>query len=135
MWERKYEQGRWNGLTLNILSTSIDGGKRLHISELPYVDLPSIKVMGSAASKLNLEVVLVGRNSLVDANNLLANLNKTPKGELEHPWLGELSLVFESHSQKIDTKLGLVTLSLSFVRGRDVPMLRPVATVNAAFDG
>ncbi|MGR6860824.1 DNA circularization N-terminal domain-containing protein [Aliivibrio salmonicida] len=134
MWERKYEQGRWNGLVLNILSTAIDGGKRLHISEIPYADLPTIKVMGSAASNLSIDVVLVGRNSLVDANVLLANLDKTPKGELEHPWLGELPLVFETYSQKIDTKLGLVTLSLSFVRGGELPALSSIVTSGAMFD-
>jgi prophage DNA circulation protein len=134
MWERKYEQGRWNGLVLNILSTTIDGGKRLHISEIPYADLPTIKVMGSAASSFALEVVMVGAHSLVDANALLANLDKTPKGELEHPWLGELPLVFETYSQKIDTKLGLVTLSLSFVRGGELPALSSIITSGAVFD-
>ncbi len=134
MWERKYEQGRWNGLALNILSTSIDGGKRLHVSDIAYAELPVIKVMGSSASNLSVDVVLVGNNSLADANALLANLNKTPKGELEHPWLGELPLVFESYSQKIDTKLGLVTLSLSFVRGSDLPALHSVVAASAAFD-
>ncbi|OCH17008.1 hypothetical protein A6E04_19330 [Aliivibrio logei] len=130
MWERKYEQGRWNGLELNILSTAIDGGKRLHISEIPYAELPVIKVMGSAASNLSLEVVLVGSNSLVEANALLANLDKTPKGELEHPWLGELPLVFQTHSLKIDTKLGLVTLSLAFVRGGELPTLSSVVAAS-----
>mgnify|MGYP000400953395 CR=1 FL=1 len=128
MWERKYEQGRWNGLELNILSTAIDGGKRLHVSDIPYAELPTIKVMGSAASTLSLDVVLVGTNSLVEANALLANLDKNPTGELEHPWLGELSLVFKTHSLKINTKRGLVTLSLSFVRGGKLPALSVVTS-------
>ncbi|MEC4728162.1 DNA circularization N-terminal domain-containing protein [Shewanella sp. D64] len=126
MWERKYEKGRWSGLELNILSTTIDGGQRLHISEIPYADLPMIKVMGSAASNLSLEVVMVGVNSLADANALLAKLASTPRGELEHPWLGELPLVFESHSLKIDTKRGLVTLSLTFVFDGKAPTLHAV---------
>ncbi|KPU82625.1 hypothetical protein JI57_03960 [Psychromonas sp. PRT-SC03] len=116
MWERKYEHGRWNGLDLNILSTSIDGGKRLQVSEIPYADLPDIKVMGSKAIGIDIDVVLIGSHSLVDANMLLDNLTHSPRGELEHPWLGELALVFESYSQKIDTKLGLVSLSLKFIR-------------------
>lgn len=77
MWERKYEQGRWNGLTLNILSTALDGGKRLQVSEIPYADLPNIKVMGSAANKIDIDVVFVGNHSLNDANALLDNFNKT----------------------------------------------------------
>ena len=126
MWERIYEQGRWNGLALNILSTTLDGGQRLHISEIPYADLPLIKVMGSAASNVSLEVVMVGANSLVDANALLASLATTPKGELEHPWLGELPLVFKTHSLTIDTKRGVVTLSLAFVVDGKAPTLSPV---------
>ncbi|MEI6896248.1 MAG: DNA circularization N-terminal domain-containing protein [Psychromonas sp.] len=116
MWERKYEHGRWDGLALNILSTSLDGGQRLQITEIPYADLPDIIVMGSKAVSVGLEVVLIGSNSLVDANALIDSLNKSPRGELEHPWLGELSLTFESSSLSIDTKIGLVTLSLNFIR-------------------
>lgn len=123
MWERQYERGRWNGHKLNILATGINGGKRLHVSEIPYADLPSIKVMGSKARKINLDVAFVGPASLSDANAFIENLEATPKGELEHPWLGELPLVFEDFSQNITTKRGLVTLSLSFVRAGITPTI------------
>lgn len=116
MWQRQYERGRWNGIELNILATSLDGGKRLQVSDIPYADLPDIKVMGSSVNNLDIDVVMVGAHSLVDANALLDSLSTSPIGELEHPWLGELPLVFSSHAQKIDTKLGLVTLSLKFIR-------------------
>ncbi|MUH95206.1 hypothetical protein GNP63_01395 [Aliivibrio fischeri] len=123
MWEKQYEQGRWNGLALNILSTSLDGGKRLQVSDIPYAELPDIKVMGSKANNVEIDVVLVGSASLVEANALLDNLNTFPRGELEHPWLGELSLAFDAYSQKISTKRGLVTLSLKFVRDEKKPTL------------
>ncbi|TDM54663.1 DNA circularization N-terminal domain-containing protein [Aliivibrio fischeri] len=132
MWEREYEKGRWNGLELNILTTSIDGGQRLHVSEIPYVDLPSIKVMGSAADSIDLEVLLVGKASLVEANNLLASLNASPKGELEHPWLGELPLVFETFSQKISTKRGVVELSLKFLRDGKAPQLSSSTSITVS---
>ncbi|MUJ21344.1 DNA circularization N-terminal domain-containing protein [Aliivibrio fischeri] len=132
MWEREYEKGRWNGLELNILTTSIDGGQRLHVSEIPYADLPSIKVMGSAANSIDLEVLLVGKASLVEANNLLAGLNALPKGELEHPWLGELPLVFETFSQKISTKRGVVELSLKFLRDGKAPQLSSSASITVS---
>ncbi|MUH96367.1 hypothetical protein GNP63_07350 [Aliivibrio fischeri] len=132
MWEREYEKGRWNGLELNILTTSIDGGQRLHVSEIPYADLPSIKVMGSAANSIDLEVLLVGKASLVEANNLLASLNASPKGELEHPWLGELPLVFETFSQKISTKRGVVELSLKFLRDGKAPQLSSSASITVS---
>jgi len=123
MWERQYESGRWNGHKLNILSTAIDGGKRLHVSEVPYADLPHIKVMGSKARSVNLEVVFVGASSLVDANAFIASLEDSPEGELEHPWLGELPLVFETFSQSINTKRGVVVLSLSFMRSGIEPTI------------
>ena len=66
MWEREYEQGRWNGVALNILGTSLNGGKRLQVSEIPYAELPDIKVMGSSANNIEIDVVLVGdRKSVV----------------------------------------------------------------------
>lgn len=123
MWERQYEQGRWNGHKLNILSTAIDGGKRLHVSEIPYADLPHIKVMGSKSRSFKFDVVFVGASSLADANAFIDNCEASPEGELEHPWLGELKLVYETYSQNINTKRGLVTLSLSFVRAGISPTI------------
>ena len=131
MWERQYEHGRWNGHKLNILSTAIDGGKRLHVSEIPYAELPHIKVMGSKARNINLDVVFVGAGSLADANAFINNLEGSPKGELEHPWLGELPLVFETFSQSISTKRGLVTLSLTFVRSGVSPTITAPAIVRS----
>ena len=123
MWERQYEHGRWNGHQLNILATAIDGGQRLHVSEIPYAELPHIRVMGSKARTIKLEVVFVGSSSLADSNAFIETLNESPRGELEHPWLGELPLVFETFSQSITTKRGIVTLSLSFVRAGSLPRI------------
>jgi len=131
MWERKYEHGRWNGHKLNILSTAIDGGKRLHISEIPYSNLPNIKSMGSKAKSINLEVVFVGSASLTDANAFIDSLDKEPSGELEHPWLGELKLTFETYSQSISTKRGLVSLSLTFFRTGVSPTITISTIVSA----
>ncbi|WP_241907918.1 DNA circularization N-terminal domain-containing protein [Vibrio lentus] len=96
IWERQYEHARWNGLKLNILSTAFDGGKRLQVSEIPYSDLPHIKVMGTKTRTYTIEAVFVGSSSLADANALIENLEATPTGELEHPWLGELALPLQS---------------------------------------
>ena len=116
MWNKKYEKAIWNGCTLNILSTSINGGQRLHISEIPYSDLTYIKNMGASVVTVEIEVILVGASSLIDANTLIDRLNQTPRGELEHPWLGELKLCFQTYSQTITTKRGVVMLALKFVR-------------------
>ncbi|ENQ5771684.1 DNA circularization N-terminal domain-containing protein [Vibrio fluvialis] len=129
MWERQYERGRWNGHQLNILATAIDGGQRLHVSEIPYAELPNIRVMGSKSRTIKLDVVFVGADSLADANAFIANLESSPAGELEHPWLGELTLVFETFSQSISTKRGVVTLSLSFVRAGTQPTINTSTTV------
>lgn len=123
MWERQHDHARWNGLKLNIQSTSLDGGKRLQISEIPYADLPHIQVMGSKAQTFNIEAVFVGASSLAEANTLIKNLENTPKGELEHPWLGDLALVYQDHSLNISTQKGLVTLSLKFVRSGTSPSI------------
>ncbi|WP_417869241.1 DNA circularization N-terminal domain-containing protein [Vibrio furnissii] len=129
MWERQYERGRWNGHQLNILATAIDGGQRLHVSEIPYAELPNIRVMGSKSRTIKLDVVFVGADSLADANAFITNLESSPAGELEHPWLGELTLVFDTFSQSISTKRGVVTLSLSFVRAGTQPTINTSATV------
>ncbi|MCG6410071.1 DNA circularization N-terminal domain-containing protein, partial [Vibrio fluvialis] len=129
MWERQYDRGRWNGHQLNILATAIDGGQRMHVREIPYAELPNIRVMGSKSRTIKLDVVFVGADSLADANAFIANLDPSPAGELEHPWLGELTLVFDTFSQSISTKRGVVTLSLSFVRAGTQPTINTSATV------
>lgn len=131
MWERQYEHGRWNGHKLNILSTAIDGGQRLHVSEIPYAELPHIKVMGTKALSFAIETVFVGPSSLADANTLIAKLDANPKGELEHPWLGELPLVCEDHSLSLSTKKGLVTVSLKFIRSGVTPDITAPTVVRA----
>ncbi|EPA8364730.1 DNA circularization N-terminal domain-containing protein [Vibrio fluvialis] len=75
MWERQYERGRWNGHQLNILATAIDGDQRLHVSEIPYAELPNIRVMGSKSRTIKLDVVFVGADSLADATHSLLTLN------------------------------------------------------------
>lgn len=131
MWERRYAHGRWNGHKLNIFSTAIDGGKRLHIADMPYANLPSIKVMGSKARSIALEVVFVGSNSLANANAFIENIENSPRGELEHPWLGELSLVFETFTQTISTMKGVVSLSLTFTRSGVSPTITKSISISA----
>lgn len=121
MWERKTDNAKLNGKVLHILSTTLDGGIRLHVAEMPYLDEPHIKVMGAKSRTISIEVVFVGVNSLVDSNALITELENNPECVLEHPYLGELTLVFETYSQKFSTKKGLVTLSLKF-RKQGVPV-------------
>lgn len=124
MWERLTQEGKWNGNVLNILSTTLDGGKRLHVSELPYADLPHIKVMGAKARTISIEVVFVGANSLVESNATILELETNPEGTLEHPYLGEVNVVYETYSQSFNTTKGLVTLSLKFYKqGESVELI------------
>ena len=122
MWERKTAKAMWNGHVLNIQSTTLDGGKRLQIDEMPYRDDPEIKVMGAKARTVIIEAQFVGVNSLFDANALVNELDTNPVGNLAHPYLGELSLVFSTSSLKISTKKGLVVLSLNFIK-QGVPIV------------
>jgi prophage DNA circulation protein len=125
MWERKVKTAKWNGVAFNIQQTTLDNGKRLQVVELPYADDPYIKVMGAKAKGINLEAVFVGVNSLADANAFVAKLESDPIGALEHPYLGEMSLVYQSVSQSFSTKKGLVTLALKFLKqGKAVALTR-----------
>jgi prophage DNA circulation protein len=125
MWERKVKTAKWNGVAFNIQQTTLDNGKRLQVVELPYTDVPHIKVMGAKAKGINLEAVFVGVNSLADANAFVAKLESDPIGALEHPYLGEMSLVYQSCSQSFSTKKGLVTLALKFLKqGKAVALTR-----------
>ncbi len=115
MWDKRFDQATWNGTAFNILKTVRDGGKRLQVVELPYKDDPSIWVLGGKAKGYKIDAVFVGSQSLEDANEFESLLDANPAGRLEHPYLGELDLVYQSASMEFSTKKGLVTLSLTFV--------------------
>ena len=83
MWQKEFEVARFNGHVMNIISTTIDGGQRLQVSELPYSDLPHIVAMGASAKTITLEVVFVGASSLIDSNALLDAFNESNTGQLE----------------------------------------------------
>lgn len=116
MWDRQFEAASWNGTPFNILKTTRDGGKRLQIVEMPFKDDPAIWILGGKAKGYKIEAVFVGEHSLVDANTFEALLDSDPVGKLEHPYLGELDLVYQDSSLSFSTKKGLVTLSLKFIK-------------------
>jgi len=116
MWDKQFKKASWNGTAFNILKTVRDGGKRLQVVELPYKDDPSIWIMGGKAKGYKIEAVFAGANALADANAFESGLDADPVGKLEHPYLGELDLVYRTSSMSFSTKQGLVTLSLKFIK-------------------
>lgn len=116
MWDKQFEQASWNGTAFNILKTVRDGGKRLQVVELPYKDDPSIWILGGKAKGYKIDAVFVGANALRDANAFESVLDSDPVGNLEHPYLGELNLVYQTSSMAFSTKHGIVTLSLKFIK-------------------
>lgn len=116
MWDRQFEAASWNGVAFNILKTTRDGGKRLQVVEMPYKDDPAIWILGGKAKGYQIDAVFVGEQSLEDANTFEAQLDSDPVGKLEHPYLGELDLVYQDSSFSFSTKKGMVTLSLKFIK-------------------
>lgn len=131
MWDKQFEQASWNGTPFNILKTVRDGGKRLQVVELPYKDDPSIWILGGKAKGYKIDAVFVGNQSLKDANEFESLLDANPAGTLEHPYLGELDLVYKTSSMSFSTKKGVVTLSLTFVKqGVDITIPISAASVD-----
>lgn len=116
MWDKQYDSARWNGNNFHILKTDREFGKRVQVSEIPYADEPHTEVLGSKSRTIKLEAVFVGQNSLAESNAFIDALELNPVGQLEHPYLGELDLIYQSASPSFSTKKGLVTVALEFVR-------------------
>ena len=116
MWDREYVKATWNGVEFNIINTANDSGTRLHVEEMPYEDLSFIEVMGSITPSYKFTAVFVGVNSLSDANQFKRSLAADPVGYLEHPYLGELNLIYKGSSTSFSSmKKGIVTLTLQFI--------------------
>lgn len=125
MWDRKYKVGSWNGLAINILKTDEVDSMRLDARSLPNREEPYIKPMGSGIPTMDIDAVFVGINALVDANAFVRELKKNPEGVLEHPYLGELKLVFENVRRTITSEKGKVVIVLNFLKqGKPVILQR-----------
>lgn len=123
MWDRLYRDATWNGVPFNILKTDGDEGKRIDAQSLPYVDAPTINVMGDSIPSIKIDAVFVGNDSLVKANEFISELRNEPVGVLEHPYLGELRLVYQKSSFSFSTEKGKVSLRIEFLRqGKPVPL-------------
>lgn len=115
MWDRQFDQATWNGTPFNILKTDDEQGKRVDAKELPRSDHHYHEVLGDKIPSYTVEAVFVGADSLSQANAFRSELRKNPEGTLEHPYLGELELVYQTSSQSITTRKGLVKLVIKFI--------------------
>ncbi|WP_373020720.1 DNA circularization N-terminal domain-containing protein [Thiomicrorhabdus sp.] len=123
MWDKKYDQATWNGIPFSILKTDDTQGKHVDAKEIPYSDSHYHDVLGDKIPTYTIEAVFVGADSLNEANAFRSELRQNPEGTLEHPYLGELDLVYEDSTQSINTKKGLVKLTLKFItQGKPVEL-------------
>lgn len=123
MWDKQYDQASWNGIAFNILKTNDEQGKRIQAKELANSEDHFVEVLGDSIQKYTIEAIFVGADSLKESNAFRSALRKTPEGTLEHPYLGELDLFYQTSSQSISTKKGLVTLSLTFIsKGKPIEL-------------
>jgi len=117
VWSEEFSVASWNGVSFHMLKTNESHGQRIQVSELPYSDEPVVDTLGAKAGKFQFSAVFVGAESLKDAKTFQAELSANPIGVLEHPYLGELDLVYQDSSvEHISTKKGLVSVSISFVK-------------------
>jgi len=131
MWDKQFDKASWNGLAFHLLKTNEEHGKRLYVPELPYKDDPHIWVMGGKAVGYQFSAVFVGANYIADAQAFRKKLDDEPAGTLEHPYLGELQLVYESSSiEHVSTKKGLVSVSLKFIKQGDLTVVPERTTHN-----
>ncbi|MCI4410379.1 MAG: DNA circularization N-terminal domain-containing protein [Thiotrichales bacterium] len=133
MWDREFDRASWNGVPVNLLKTSIERGKRVNVQNLPYSDEPFVEVMGEESRSYKFDAIFVGKDSLGQASAFIAALSSEPEGTLEHPYLGELELIYTKSSQSFSTKQGEVILSLEFLM-KGLPITLP-ATYSKSVDG
>lgn len=114
MWQREFDVASWNGTPVNLLRTFIERGKRVNVQHLPYADEPFVEVMGEDSRGYKFDAIFVGKDSLGQASAFIAALSSEPEGTLEHPYLGELELIYIKSSQSFSTKKGEVILTLEF---------------------
>ncbi|BBN59310.1 DNA circularization N-terminal domain-containing protein [Hydrogenovibrio marinus] len=117
MWETEFEKAKWNGIEFNLLSTGKNQGRRLQVSEYPGSDEPDIEDLGAKTPTINIKAIFVGPTSLKEANNFISILESEPNGKIEHPYEGELDLVYEDSSISYSTlEQGAAVVDIKFYK-------------------
>ena len=118
----RVKRASFNGIEFNIIATGITGGHKQSTHEFNN-NKTSVQQHGVKHKTYALSAIFIGNNALLQANQLITELDNRGAGVLVHPYLGELSVALETHSTNIDTKRNQVIIELNFIQQDSVNLL------------
>lgn len=139
-WRDDYRPGAFRGVPFHLKSSTRTGGRRTVLDEYPLRDEPSTQDMGRKARQFNLSMTVIGKDYMVQRDQLISALEAFGPGTLMHPFYGEMQVaVLGDYSIEESTEQGgLARITQNFVEdhGKPRPDNQPVpgALVNQSAD-
>ena len=118
----RVKKASFNGIEFNVIATGITGGHKQSSHEFNN-NKTSVQQHGAQHKVYSLSAIFIGSNALLQANQLITELDNAGTGVLMHPYLGELMVALKTHSTNIDTKRNQTTIELNFIQQDDVNLL------------
>lgn len=130
-WRDDYRPGAFRGVPFHLKNSTRTGGRRTVLDEYPLRDEPSTQDMGRKARQFNLSMTVIGKDYMVQRDQLIAALEAFGPGTLMHPFYGEMQVaVLGDYSIEESTEQGgLARITQNFVEdhGKPLPDNQPVA--------
>jgi prophage DNA circulation protein len=103
-WENLLQDPSFRGVPLEVLSTSLQGGKDLAEHKVPYTNGAESNDMGNAARGIEYRVIVRGENYEADMSRLEAALDMAGPGELVDPIKGAMTVLVSRWSIEHDAE-------------------------------
>ena len=120
-WENRIKGQSYKGFQFNIISLSVNSGRKIVINEFPFSDNWSVQDVGIKAKKYGLEIVINHPDADLQKDNFEKLLNEKQAGYLVLPFRSPELVNVESW--KADDGAGSFKYSISFVVKKEVSLL------------
>lgn len=105
-WRDRLQQAKFRGVKFYTEQASGDGGRRVALHEYPQQEQHWAEDLGRKADEQRLTAYLVGADYDLDRERLMAALEQSGPGTLEHPYLGSLRVQIQTYDWTISTRRG-----------------------------
>lgn len=114
--DRLLKSCTFRGVRFEAVLHSLQGGRRVQVTEFPGEDLPATDDHGGRAHSYSLSGFVAGPDYDRDRDRLVKALQVRGPGVLEHPWLGKLSVQIQEWTigESVD-ELGVASVEIACV--------------------
>ncbi|MDD9911661.1 MAG: DNA circularization N-terminal domain-containing protein [Alphaproteobacteria bacterium] len=120
VWLNSLQKASFRGVSFEIDSATLEGGRRLVEHEFPFQDKPEYEDLGRKAKPIVIEGLVIGDDYFPKRDALEKALEQKGSGQLVHPYRGTLQVVVDSYRLSETTNEGgMARFSMTFKLAED----------------